>query len=126
MKLRMLGDSLRLRLTMSETQSIGEGQSVAETTSFPDGSVMAYVLSVAGEQVSAGMAMHQGQHQLLIKIPLSLAEHWSHSTDVGLGGDEPLYIDGLQILIEKDFDCVSPRLGDEGRDTFPNPSHSDC
>ena len=126
MKLRMLGDSLRLRLSMSETQMIGAGRSVIENTTFPDGSVMSYALSVDGNRVSAGMALHQGQHQLLIKIPLSLAEHWSHSTDVGLGGDEPLYIDGLQILIEKDFDCVSPRLGDEGRDTFPNPSHSDC
>jgi len=126
MKLRILGDSLRLRLSMSETQMIGEGQSVIECTTFPDGSAMSYVLSVDGNRVSAGMALHQGQHQLLIKVPLKLAEHWSHSTDVGLGGEEPLNVDGLQILIEKDFDCVSPRSEDEAIDTFPNPSLTNC
>ncbi len=126
MKLRILGDSLRLRLSMSETQMIGEGQSVIECTTFPDGSVMSYALSVDGNRVSAGMALHQGQHQLLIKVPLKLAEHWSHSTDVGLGGEEPLNVDGWQILIEKDFDCVSPRSEDEAIDTFPNPSLTNC
>ena len=67
MKLRMLGDSLRLRLSMSETQMIGAGRSVIENTTFPDGSVMSYVLSVEGDRVSAGIALNQGQHQLSIK-----------------------------------------------------------
>ena len=126
MKLRMLGDSLRLRLTMSETYMIGEGQSVIESTSFPDSSVMRYVLSVEGDRVSAGMALNQGQHQLVVKVPAHLAAQWSQSTDVRLGGDEMLDVDGLQILIEKDFDCVAPRSGDEHIDTFPNPSHTKC
>ena len=126
MKVRMRGDSLRLRLSMSETQMIGAGRSVIENTTFPDGSVMSYVLSVEGDRVSAGIALNQGQHQLSIKVPLKLAERWSHSTDVGLGGGERLNVDGLQILIEKDFDCVSPRSGDKDIDTFPNPSLTNC
>ncbi len=126
MKLRMLGDSLRLRLTMSETQMIGEGQSVMESTSFPDGSAMRYVLSVEGDRVSAGMAPEQGQHHLLIKVPADLALKWCQSTDVALGGNQPLDVGGLQILIEKDFDCVAPRSGEEDLDTFPNPSLTNC
>jgi hypothetical protein len=72
------------------------------------------------------MALEQGLHQLVVKVPADLAEQWSQSTDVGLGGDEPLSVNGLQILIEKDFDCVAPRAGEAGIDTFPNPSLTTC
>jgi hypothetical protein len=132
MKLRMLGDSLRLRLTMSETLKIGKGQSVSATTTFPDGSKFGYVLSVEGEGVRAGVALHTGQgmqqglHQLSVTVPKHLALRWSESTDVALGGDEPINVDGLQVLIEKDFDCVSPRAGEKDVDTFPNPSLTNC
>ncbi len=78
------------------------------------------------KRVSAGMALHAGPAPTVSKSSPELAEHWSHSTDVGLGGEEPLNVDGLQILIEKDFDCVSPRAGEEDIDTFPNPSLTNC
>ena len=68
----------------------------------------------------------RGQHQLVVKVPADLAAQWSQSDDVGLGGDEPLSVNGLQILIEKDFDCVAPRAGEEDIDTFPNPSLTTC
>jgi hypothetical protein len=111
---------------MTETKMIGEGQSVVETTTFPDGSSFKYVLAVKGEAVHAGMEFDSGKHQLSVNIPAELAKGWSESSEVGLGGEDPIDIQGLKVLIEKDFDCVSPRSGDEKIDTFPNPTRSIC
>ena len=44
MKLRIRGNTLRLRLTRSEVDLIGQGEIVAEVTPFPDGSQFRYEL----------------------------------------------------------------------------------
>ena len=45
MKLRILDDSIRYRLSRSEVDSIGEGQGVSSSTSFPGGGLLTYMLA---------------------------------------------------------------------------------
>ncbi len=121
MKLRLRGDTLRLRLTQGEVDQIGAGESVLEHTRFPDGSVFSYTL-VPGTQTLATIAATEQGQQIRIEVAAAQAKAWANSTQVGLGGEDPLRIGSLEVLIEKDFDCVDPREGDDDLDTFPNPN----
>ena len=122
MKLRLRGDTLRLRLTQGEVDQIGAGKSVLEQTRFPDGSVFSYSL-VPGTQTGASMAATEQGQQIRIEVAVAQARAWAGSTEVGFGGEDSLRIGSLEVLIEKDFACINPREGDEALDTFPNPNN---
>ena len=51
MKLRIQGDSIRLRLTQFEVEAIGRGELVMETTRLPTPFI--YSLAIGGDKVSA-------------------------------------------------------------------------
>ncbi len=120
MKLRIRGDTLRLRLTRGEVADIGAGRAVEEATRFPDGSVLRYVLST-GDEYTAAQHNAGAEHLLRVTIPAARAAAWAESEEVGLSGDGPVQLDALAVLIEKDFSCVTPRAGEEELDTYPNP-----
>ena len=117
----MRADTLRLRLTRSEVDLIGAGQGVAETTHFPDGSELNYVM-VPGQQCSASLSKTERGQEIRIEVPSSDARIWAGSDQVGFSGADPLQIGPLEILIEKDFTCIIPRDGAEELDTYPNPN----
>ena len=116
MKLRIRGDSVRLRLKKSEVDTIGAGQSDVEQTRFP-GSVLTYRLDVTDdESLSAGFS----QGELAIRLPRAAAANWAGSDEVSLFGDAG----DLSILVEKDFECLSPghhRPDEDDEDTYPQP-----
>ncbi len=121
MKLRMRGNALRLRLTRSEVEHIGAGGSVVETTAFPDGTRLAYELS-PGSAFAAEQIPGDSGTTIRVTVPTDQAEHWAGSEEVGLTGQEPFQVGPLQVLIEKDFTCITPREGEEEIDTYPNPN----
>ncbi len=118
MKLRLRGNTLRLRLTRGEVDAIGRGEAVEEKTELPDGSAFTYRLAV-GDQYdarSSGLGME-------IEVPGAAGVSWAESeVEVGINGADPVQIGPLAVLIEKDFTCLAPREGEEEIDTFPNPN----
>ena len=122
MKLRIRGNTLRLRLTRGEVDAIGTGASVVETTEFPNGATLTYALAVAGEALQATQTTAGNDVSIEVAVPPRLASHWAGSDEVGLDGEEPIKAGPLAILIEKDFTCITPRSGEEELDTFPNPN----
>lgn len=121
MKLRLRADTLRLRLTRGEVDALGRGESVSETTPFPDGTSLRYELATA-QQYSAQQLINEQGVCLRIEVPGGDASRWAQSEQVGFVDNEPLQLGPLQILIEKDFTCITPRDGEEELDTFPNPN----
>lgn len=111
---------MRLRLTRSEVESIGAGRSVSETLHLPDGSALIYTL-VAGTSNAVHMRRDSSQVEIVVEIVASQAHTWATSEQVGYSGETPLQIDPVSVLIEKDFTCITPRIGEEESDTFPNP-----
>jgi hypothetical protein len=99
---------------------LGFGQPLSETTRFPDGSELSYVL-VLGEQCTASLGKTERGQEICIEVVKSEAQTWADSDEVGYGGPDPLQIGPLEILIEKDFTCITPREGEQELDTFPNP-----
>ena len=58
-----------------------------------------------------------------VSVPQSAVERWQRTDEVTISGELALGgSETLKILIEKDFECLNPRPGDEDADTFPNPA----
>lgn len=118
MKIRILDDSVRLRLARSEVERIATGCAVEANTRFPDGGCFRYVVEVGGGEIAA--AFRAGS--LVIGIPSDVARHWATTdSEVSIRGSLPLDDGALGILIEKDFECLEPREGENADDRFPNP-----
>lgn len=122
MKLRVRANTLRLRLTRSEVDALARGETVWEATPFPDGSSFTYALVPTGSTVTASLRNDDGGSVVAVHVPAAAAREWAVSETVGLLGDGGLEVGPLHVLIEKDFDCLAPRPGDESMDTFPNPA----
>ncbi len=122
MKLRIRGDSLRLRLTRPEVLAVGRGEPVRELVHFAPGEQLGYSLECGGEAITARL---QGG-QVTVRVPTATAAEWCMSDRVGLSAEQSV-ADGtaLRILIEKDFACLTGRDGEDDKDAFPNP-HERC
>ncbi len=122
MKLRIRGDSLRLRLKRGEVDQIAAGTSIVEETHFPD-SILTYRLDVSENQdISASF----DNGSLVISLPKSRVSDWAGTDEVSLHAQQKLSGAGsLSLLIEKDFSCLEAghhRDGEDDEDTFPHPS----
>ncbi|WP_146157752.1 DUF7009 family protein [Enhygromyxa salina] len=113
MKLRIRGDSLRLRLTRGEVQQLRTTGRVSASTQF-GARTLEYVLCSA--DVDAAQARFEGDC-IEVTLPRSLANTWADTEQVGIEAEQGV----LRLLIEKDFQCLAPRAGEEDSDTFPHP-----
>lgn len=121
MKLRIRGNSLRLRLKRSEVDRVAAGKSIVEETHFPN-AVLSYRLDLT-EDDSAQAQLEN--NNLVIRLPASQVSAWATTDEVSLVADQTLSTgDKLKLLIEKDFSCLEPghhRDCDDDEDTYPHP-----
>ncbi|MEO8650432.1 MAG: hypothetical protein ABI539_14815 [Acidobacteriota bacterium] len=125
MKLRIRGNSVRLRLARSEVERFKKEGLIGEIVEFePTSPVFRYELRTTDE--SASIAASFDDNCLTISVPISKAKIWMGSQEVGIEAAHPIG-DGkfLNILIEKDFACLTPRESEDESDAFTNPlAHS--
>ena len=121
MKLRIKGNSLRLRLSRPEANAVSAGQRVEESTRFADGSILGYALQPA--DVAAPSARF-ANGLVEVQVPAAAAADWADSQQVALIDADGVRDGELTILIEKDFTCVEPRPGEDQSELFPNPKTS--
>ena len=121
MKLRIRGNSLRMRLSQSETQDLLTHGMVEESVRFPGGMALAYaiVLVRQGSHVTAAMS----GSRIEVRLPEFLAREWIESDQTGIERELAL-ADGesLKLLMEKDFRCLHRRNGEDESNNFPNPA----
>ena len=119
MKIRINGDSVRLRLDRSEVERIGHSEMIECVTHFPHGAQFRYQLAVGpDDQVTA--QFDKGCIQVV--LPESSAKAWAGDEQaVSLRGCEALSDGTLVLLIEKDFECLEPRAGEDQSNRFKNP-----
>jgi len=122
MKLRIRGDSIRLRLKRGEVDQIAAGTSIVEETHFPN-AVLTFRLDVSdNNDVSASF----DNGNLVVSLPKSKVLDWAGTDEVSLFAEQKFSGTGaLSLLIEKDFSCLEPghhRACDDDADTFPHPS----
>jgi len=128
MKLRLKGNSLRLRVTRSELARLQAGQPIEEAVLFPANAVLfpankdarlSYVLQVGSHSQPVHVAF--ASPQIVVSVSPDQLASWSDEHQVGIYAS--LAVDestNLEVAIEKDFACLD--LSDEdNKDTFANP-----
>jgi hypothetical protein len=118
-KLRIKGDSLRLRLSQGEMQALAESGEVADHISFPGGVALIYRLRM--DRNITSISASYSSDLIDIRVPRELSERWCGSDLVTLSASQPLAAGELRIVLEKDWACLAPREGEDESDNFPHP-----
>ena len=120
MKLRIKGDSLRLRVSPSEVVQLLETGRIQETIHFGEEAQLTYAFELS-EQATAMTARYQA-HEITVLVSGQDARRWADGSEVGIYGEVGVGRARLEIVVEKDFACLDKSEVDN-RDTFPNPKH---
>lgn len=118
-KLRILGNSIRLRLARSEVERVAGLGVVEDAVRFGPGEVLRYRLE-AGDAPAA----HFTGDSLVVRLPKTEILGWAGSEEaVSLEAEQPIGSDEtLSLLVEKDFECLVPREDEDAGDLFTNPN----
>jgi hypothetical protein len=119
MKLRIKGNSIRLRLSQTEVSDFTRNAQVEDSISFGNRQ-LTYVL-IRLNQAKEIQASFKND-RIEIGVPFLIAEQWTKTSQVGFGAEQKLS-DGetLKILVEKDFACLNVREDEDETDAFPHP-----
>lgn len=118
MKLRLRGNSVRLRLTKREVANlvgIGLVEESLHAGPGPD-DIFRYRLEAGGDHPRVHSRLEQGA--LIVQVPVAAAADWANSAKVGLYAEMPW---GLKIAIEKDFRCLDATRPEDESDSFDHP-----
>jgi hypothetical protein len=122
MKLRIRGDSIRLRLKRGEVDQLAAGINIEEETHFPS-AILTYRVDISE---NSGITATFDNGCLAVNLPKSKVLDWANSDVVSLYSEQELSGSGaLSLLIEKDFKCLEPghhRDCEDDEDTFPHPA----
>lgn len=120
MKLRLRDNSVRLRLMRGEVATLESGGALRAETRFPGGGCLVYTIEsdVAGDAPRAAFA----NGRLTVTMPAAGVREWAAGDAVSIAGEQA--VDGgetLRILVEKDFQCLTNREGEDESDMYPHP-----
>jgi len=120
MKLRIKGNSLRLRITPSELNRLLETGRIEETICFAtdENARLTYVLKHDAD--APAMSVNYSRQEIAVVVSSRDVRQWACAQDVGLYGEVPTRSGALELAVEKDFACLDQNDA-ENADTFPNP-----
>jgi Family of unknown function (DUF7009) len=122
MKLRIKGDSLRLRVSRSEVARLLAGDCLEDTIHFAPEASAKFTYALQQEPSVSRPTVQYAGNRVTILIPADQANEWGVTDQVGIDEDISLGdIGTLALLIEKDFACLD-RSEEDNEDTFPNPN----
>jgi hypothetical protein len=126
MKLRVRHNSIRFRLGQSDVERLRSLGCCGETILFPGGARLEYLL-LASE--SSRVQVTFADSVVSIAVPEGELADWHASNRVGISATvEVDSAQELEVLIEKDFQCLDPRVLEDQSDGFENPltAHLSC
>jgi hypothetical protein len=122
MKLRIKGDSLRLRVSRSEVARLLVGDCLEETIHFSPEASAKFTYALRQAASVSRLTVHYTENRVAILIPADQAHAWGEIDQVGIAEDISLgNLGSLALLIEKDFACLD-RSEEDNEDAFPNPN----
>jgi hypothetical protein len=118
MKLRIKGNSLRIRLTKTEVSKLAETGYLQEQTIFPNNRIMYALQKANAVELSASFE----NNKITILVPEAFIKDWPANNITGLETKMPLTDNEvLYLLIEKDFVCLDDTTEDQS-DNYENPN----
>jgi hypothetical protein len=122
MKIRIKGDSLRLRVSRSEVARLLAGDCLEDTIHFAPEASATFTYAMQQEPSVSRPTVQYAENKVKILLPTDRAKEWGVTDQVGIAEDLTLGDAGtLALLIEKDFACLD-RSDEDNQDTFPNPN----
>jgi hypothetical protein len=119
MKIRIKGNSVRIRLSKSEVKQLAETGRVDDRTQFVGGS-FCYAL-----QADAGIETLRATYQndcMTMYVPQHFSSVWYSNDIITIDAQMPLSGDtSLYLLLEKDFKCLDHSNEDQS-DNYDNPN----
>lgn len=115
MKIRIKDDSIRLRLTKTEVDSLCSNSVEESKTVISQNVIFSYTI-----QANNSWSVSFTKQGIRIEIPSELIKNWNKSNKVGFETVLENGKEGLKLLIEKDFKCLTPRDENED-DHYENP-----
>ncbi len=119
MKLRIKGNSIRIRLTKTEVSSLANTRYLQEQTVFGNNTFTYALQSIEdADTLSAAML----SNSITMFVPAAFAKDWPQNNVVGINASMPVTEDdSLYLLLEKDFICLDETTEDQ-RDNYENPN----
>jgi len=118
MKIRIKGNSVRIRLSKTEVERLSSGAALEESTNFGDSRFGYAVQPVhGGDRLTARFE----KGIITMHVPESLLKNWAANSVVGFESD--MTVNGsehLHLLLEKDFKCAD-QPAEEQSDYYDNP-----
>lgn len=122
MKLRLRGNSLRLRVNRREVERLASGETLHEEVHFPGDSRVSYVLEPS--DIHAAASFQQGT--IRISAPRKELNDWARGESVGVYFELPANGAALSIAIEKDLECLDAPSQERDPDAFPRADGKNC
>ena len=119
MKLRLLDNSVRLRLSIEEVDSLAAGEELSSVLIFPHGEAFGYALEASANRDSA-TASFNGK-TLRFSAPVDELKLWAATDAVTLAYTLSEGSKSMSVKIEKDFQCLAPRDDEDESNLFPHP-----
>lgn len=121
MKIRIKGNTVRIRLSKTEVDLFAAKGYVEERTDFGTSTLIYAVKSTNDETMSADFV----NGNITLYVPQHLLQQWAATNLTGLDYNVPVSNDThLYILLEKDFKCIDAIVTEDQSDYFENPAKS--
>ena len=108
MKLRLLGNKIRFRLSQPEVLALAEVKMVQASLMINPSEKENFKYSIHCNKEIQNTGMEFQNNELRLELPLNMIKEWANSDQVGIeksiiskSGEE------LTLLIEKDFKCLN-------------------
>ena len=121
MKIRIKGDSIRLRLTQTEVKALSENGKIYDSTNFGN---QEFNYGVVLKKDIDNLNVSFKNNSITLEMPYINGKSW-YANDI-ITFDNVLKTskeNELYLLLEKDFTCLDNTIEDQS-DNYPNPKSS--
>jgi len=117
MKLRIKGNSIRLRLSKPEVEAFLEYGSISDILELPE-QPLVYGLEKCSEPV---LNVTRRAGAIRVGMPGDKFEEWRQDECIGFTAEYSAGKKKIMITVEKDFQCLMPREHEDESNLYPHP-----
>ena len=122
MKLRIQGNSLRLRLTVAEVNEFGRLGHISDSINFGSDDSSRLIYSLISSEDDDRLQTYFHENRITVVVPGHISSSWVSGEEVGFSSEnEPATDERAFVLVEKDFACLKKRPGEDESGKYPNP-----
>lgn len=121
MKLRIKGNSIRLRVSRSDLATLAESNVIKDEVHFSSDPNQAWIYGIVRSRDLSAPTVAFEQNRVFVIARDEGVEKWLRTEEVGIYFSIEIGSNGrLDVALEKDFACLD-RSDEDNADTFPNP-----